>query len=181
MQAILVWSEAKAHVFEMCFARRLTKMNFGMWGALAAYLLTAVSAIAMLRRSANSRIRFLTFVVGLLPLCQTMLMLRDYGLFNIPMVGRAAELVELFVSAMCLSAIHLLNKESRDRRMTDAKLRLVEAEVPNPGSLQEVPPPSWLWEQSTTEPSLPQPTRALARPEIPSAVEGERYSCLTYV
>ena len=38
-------------------------------------------------------------------------------------IGRAAELVELFVSALCLTAIHLLNKESRDRNVTDAKLR----------------------------------------------------------
>jgi hypothetical protein len=156
-------------------------MGFGMWGALTAYLLTAVSAIAMLRRSANGRIRFLTFVVGLLPLCQTMLMLRAYGLFNMPLVGRAAELVELFVSALCLSAIHLLNKESFDRNMTEVKLRLVEAEVPNPRSLQEVPTPSWLWEEATTEPPLQRPVRALARPEVSSVVEGEQYSCLTYV
>jgi hypothetical protein len=156
-------------------------MGFGMWGALTAYLLTAVSAIAMLRRSANGRIRFLTFVVGLLPLCQTMLMLREYGLFTMPMFGRAAELVELFVSALCLSAIHLLNKESRDRKLTDSKLRLVEAEVPCSRSLQEVPAPSWLCDEATTEPSLPPSVWALAKPEVPSVVEGEQYSCLTYV
>jgi hypothetical protein len=181
MQSILVLSEAKARAFEMCFARRITEMSSGMWGALMAYLLTALSAIAMLRRSANGRIRFLTFVVGLLPLCQTMLMLREYGVFTLPAVGRAAELVELFVSALCLSAIHLLNKESFDRKLTDAKLRLVEAEVPNPRSLHEVPAPCWLSEEVITEPSLPRPIRALAKPEVPSVVEGEQYSCLTYV
>ena len=68
-----------------------------------------------------------------------------------------------------------------DRKLTDAKLRLVEAEVPNPRSLHEVPAPSWLSEEVITEPSLPRPIRALAKPEVPSVVEGEQYSCLTYV
>ena len=54
----------------------------------------------------------------------------------VAVIGSAAELVELFVSALCLTAIHLLNKENRDRNVTDARLRLVEAAVPPP------PPPA---------------------------------------
>jgi hypothetical protein len=97
-----------------------------------AYLLTAVCAIQMLRRPASTRIRFVTSVVGLLPLCHAVLLLLDHGVPAETVIGRAAELVELFVSALCLTAIHLLNKVSRDRNVTDAKLRLVEAAVPPP-------------------------------------------------
>jgi len=107
-------------------------MSFGIFGALVAYLLTAVCAIQMLRRPASTRIRFLTCVVGLLPLFHAVLLLLDHGVPAETVIGRAAELVELFVSSLCLTAIHLLNKESRDRNVTDAKLRLVEAAVPPP-------------------------------------------------
>jgi hypothetical protein len=41
-------------------------------------------------------------------------------------VGDIAEVLELLVSALCLTAIHLLNKENGDRRNTDARLRVAE-------------------------------------------------------
>jgi len=129
-------------------------MSIGLLGALTAYLLTTVGAILMLRRSANGHIRFLILVIGLLPLCQTILMLREHGLWTAPVVGQAAEMVELLVSALCLAAVHLLNKESSEKKLTNAKLRLVEAEVPVSQMLNDVPPPSWLWENA-------QPTSAL--------------------
>jgi hypothetical protein len=37
-----------------------------------------------------------------------------------------AESLELLIGALCLTAIHLLNKENGDRRNTDARLRIVE-------------------------------------------------------
>ena len=122
-------------------------MSFGIWGALVAYLLTAVCAIQMLRRPASTRVRFLTCVVGLLPLCHSVLLLRDHGVAAVTVIGSAAELVELFVSALCLTAIHLLNKENRDRNVTDARLRLVEAAVPPPPprvNAGQVVAPMWL-------------------------------------
>jgi hypothetical protein len=114
---------------------------------MVAYLLTVECAVQMLRRPASTRIRFLTCVVGLLPLCHSVLLLWDYGVAAVTVIGRAAELVELFVSALCLTAIHLLNKENRDRNVTEAKLRLVDAAVPPPHSrvnAEEVPSPMWL-------------------------------------
>jgi hypothetical protein len=43
------------------------------------------------------------------------------------MAGKAAELLELPASALCLAALYLLNKENTDRRNTDSRLRVAEA------------------------------------------------------
>jgi hypothetical protein len=42
-------------------------------------------------------------------------------------VGQVAEELELLVSALCLTAIHLLNEENHDRKSTDKRLRVAEA------------------------------------------------------
>ena len=101
-------------------------MTPAFFATLTAYGVTTFSALVLLRRGANPRLRFLTFVIGLLPLCQIIVLLQNKGIWINPALGTAAETIELMIGAMCLAAVHYLNKERQDRDRTDAKLRLAE-------------------------------------------------------
>ena len=101
--------------------------------ALFAYVITMISALVVAKRSTNWRIRLLAFTVGLLPLCQAVILMSANHIWLNEQAGRTAESFELLVCALCLTAIHLLNKENRDRRDTDARLRVAES-TPQPGS-----------------------------------------------
>jgi hypothetical protein len=102
------------------------KMSFAASSALFAYLLTVVSAIVVSKRSSNSRIRLLALTVGLLPLCQSLVLLGRHQILG-PEVAETVESLELLVGALSLGAIHFLNKENADRRNTDKRLRVAEA------------------------------------------------------
>ena len=115
-------------------------MSSGTLGALAAYIVTTVCALLVLRRARSGWMRFLTAVVGLLPLCQTVLILRDGARWNVSAAGRNAEYLELLVSALCLAAIHFLNK----RNAEPIEVPVVVGTIRDPGGLQDVPPPGWL-------------------------------------
>ena len=101
--------------------------------ALFAYVITMISALVVAKRSTNWRIRLSAFTVGLLPLCQAVVLMSANHVWLNEQAGRTAQSLELLVCALCLTAIHLLNKENRDRRDTDARLRVAEA-TPQPGS-----------------------------------------------
>lgn len=109
-------------------------MTPAFFATLIAYGATSFSALILLRRSTNRRLRFLTFVIALLPLCQIIGLLQNKGIWISPSLGAAAETVELMIGAMCLTAVHYLNEERRDRNRTDAKLRLAETAFSNVGS-----------------------------------------------
>jgi len=83
-------------------------------------------------RSANWRIRFLCFAIGLAPLCQSIILLGSQHVWITENIGHTAEALQLSDSALCLAALHLLNKENRDRKGTDTRLRIAEA--PNAGN-----------------------------------------------
>jgi hypothetical protein len=102
-------------------------MPFASSASVFAYLITTVCAIALMRRSSNRLIRFLSFSIGLPPLCQTVIILGSHGMWITPVIGHAAELLELPASALSLAALYLLNKENSDRRNTDSRLRVAEA------------------------------------------------------
>jgi hypothetical protein len=78
-------------------------------------------------RSANWRIRFLAFAIGLAPLCQSIILLGNQHIWVTPNIGHTAESLELSDSALCLAALHLLNKENRSRKGADTRLRIAEA------------------------------------------------------
>jgi len=101
--------------------------------ALFAYVITMVCALVVANRSTNWRIRLLAFTVGMLPLCQAVVLLASNHIWLSEQVGRTAQSLELLVCALCLTAIHLLNKENRDRKDTDARLRVAES-APQPRS-----------------------------------------------
>lgn len=119
-------------------------MTIGIWGAFVAYLVTAGCGFLLMRRTANGRLRFLMAVVSVMPLVQAALLFGHQLAAGASAADHALELVELFVSALCLSAMHILNRESRERRIVTAKLRLAEAERPMGVFVSGVPGNVWL-------------------------------------
>jgi hypothetical protein len=111
--------------------------------AVFAYLITTACAILLMRRSSNWRIRFLSFSIGLPPLCQSVILLGSHHMWITPMVGQAAEFLELPASAMCLTAVYLLNKENSNRKSTESRLRVAEGGPgPTSSSLRESESPT---------------------------------------
>lgn len=107
--------------------------------AVFAYLVTTACAILLMKRSSNWRIRLLAFSIGLPPLCQSVILLGNHQVWITPLIGKAAELLELPVSALCLTAVYLLNKENASRKSTDARLRIAESS-PTPRSADQPVP-----------------------------------------
>jgi len=101
-------------------------MSLSMGSALLAYLLSIFCSLALAKRSSNWRIRLLALTIGLLPLCQAVILLGRHNIWLTTEVAEVAESLELLVGALSLTAIHLLNKENGDRRNTDVLLRVAE-------------------------------------------------------
>jgi hypothetical protein len=102
-------------------------MSFSVGSSLFAFVLSVFCSLLVAKRSSNRRIRLLAFTVGLLPLCQAVVLLGRHHIWLTIQVAETAESLELLVGALSLAAIHLLNKENGDRRSTDARLRVAEA------------------------------------------------------
>ena len=101
-------------------------MSLSMGSALLAYLLSVFCSLILARRSSNWRIRLLALTIGMLPLCQAVILLGRHRVWLSTEVAEVAESLELLVGALSLTAIHLLNKENGDRRNTDVLLRVTE-------------------------------------------------------
>ena len=102
-------------------------MSLSLDTALLAYLLSVICSLVLSKRSSNWRIRLLALTVGLLPLCQTVILLGRHKIWLSTEVAEIAESLELLVGALSLTAIHLLNKENGDRREADMRLRVAES------------------------------------------------------
>jgi hypothetical protein len=89
--------------------------------AIFAYLVATACAVVIMMQSANWRIRFLAFAIGLAPLCQSIILLGNRHIWVTPNIGHTAESLELSDSALCLAALHLLNKENRSRKGADTR------------------------------------------------------------
>jgi hypothetical protein len=120
------------------------RMSLGLNCAVFAYLITAGCAIILLRGSSNWRIKFLAFVVGLLPLCHAAILLSNNGVLVAKVVSRISEPVELTISALCLTAVYLLSKENRERRQVEVRLRLAEAQASRNGLSPAKDAMAWL-------------------------------------
>jgi hypothetical protein len=105
-------------------------MSFSIGSALFAYVATMLTSIIVAKRSSNWRIRLLALTVGLLPLCQSVVLLGTHGIWLTSEVAQTAQMLELLVSALCLTSVHLLNRENVDRRSTQARLRVAEGVMP---------------------------------------------------
>lgn len=94
---------------------------------LFVYLATALSALLLLPRSANWRLRLVVGTIGMQALAQAMGEMKVNHPFWQSRLGTLAGSVELLGGAFALTAIYLLKKENRERKSTDARLRLSEA------------------------------------------------------
>jgi hypothetical protein len=101
-------------------------MPFSVASSLFAHLMTFTCAWVVGRRSSHWTIRLLACTIALLPLCQAVILLVDAKIWNSPDLRESAQSMELLVSALCLTAVHLLNKENAHRKNTDARLRVAE-------------------------------------------------------
>src|SRR3978361_414294 len=97
-------------------------MSLSVGSALFAFVLSIICSLVVAKRSSNRRIRLLAFTVGLMPFCQAVVLLGRHQIWLTIPVAETAESLELLVGALCLAAIHLLNKENGDRRSTDRGL-----------------------------------------------------------
>ena len=102
-------------------------MSLPTLAALVAYSITGIAALSLIRRASNRRIRFLAISIGLLPLCEAVSILRANGWLPGAPVLHSIEMVQLAASAFALAAVHFLNRENRDRRNADMRLRLAES------------------------------------------------------
>lgn len=93
-------------------------MTSAIVASVTAYLLMGVCAVWLLRKQGgNRRLRGVIVLVGLMPVVEGIGLLKEKSL------------ADLVVGGMCLGAFYLLDEESRDRKRTDMRLRLVEQET----------------------------------------------------
>jgi len=97
----------------------MVHMSVSAWSALVACVLTIAGSILLGMRASNWRIRLLSCSFGWLPLCQAVVLL-DRNMSDI------AAILELLASALCLTAVHLLNVENRERKSADTRLHAFE-------------------------------------------------------
>lgn len=108
----------------------MTPLSPAIISSVLAYVITSICAVVIMRRRFTSkRLLWLTIVIGAMPLLQAMAILNQRGIHVFEIGNQIPDFVDLFVSLLCLWAVHLINVESRDRTRTDVKLRLVESEV----------------------------------------------------
>jgi hypothetical protein len=103
------------------------------------YLATALSALLLLPKSANWRLRLAIGTIGMQALAQSVSQMRINHPFWQSRLGTVAGTVELFGGALALTTIYLLKRENVARKSTDARLRLSES---NERPLHAPPPPS---------------------------------------
>ena len=137
-------------------------MSFSAWSALIAYVVTIACSTMLTRRASNWRIRLLGYTVGLLPLCRSVVLLGRNKVWINTAVTDIAEMLELLASALCLTAVHLLIVENRDRKSTDTRLRVFEADTGQESRLQEAVPSTWFCHSST--PATSERRRKLSLP-----------------
>lgn len=94
---------------------------------LFVYLTTALSALLLLPRCANWRLRLIVGTIGMQALAQSVTELKLNHPFWQSRLGSLAGVIEMFGGALALTAIYLLRRENRERKSTDARLRLSEA------------------------------------------------------
>jgi hypothetical protein len=109
------------------FREGVLHLTISTLAALTAYSITALSALVLIRRASNRRIRFLGVSIGLLPLCEVVSILRAQDLLPGDPAPHSLEMVQLAASAFALTTVHFLNRENRDRRNADMQLRLAES------------------------------------------------------
>jgi hypothetical protein len=109
--------------------------------------LCSLAAAAMLMTRVPWRTGFLCLMVGLMPLTHVVILLRDRLGMPMTVPRPVADMGELIVSGLFLIAVLILRIDNAERVSTAVRLRLVEAELPDPAAPfpgQQVQPQSRL-------------------------------------
>ena len=93
---------------------------------ILASLLVTGSALLLIKRGANRRLKLLALTVGLMSLTQIVVLLQATRHSR----SRIVEAYQLLVASLSLTAVYLLGLEIRDRRRADRQLRLLEQDLP---------------------------------------------------
>ncbi len=93
---------------------------------ILASLLVTGSALLLIKRGANRRLKLLALTVGLMSLTQIVVLLQATRHSR----SRIVEAYQLLVATLSLTAVYLLGLEIRDRRRADRQLRLLEQDLP---------------------------------------------------
>ena len=110
-------------------------MSISGSAALVAFVLTLACSLVLAKRSSNWRIRLLVYAISLLPLSQCVVLLARNKVWITKEAGGIAEVLELFVSALCLATIQLLDWERSHHGKVDPRLRLIDASAHAPGQV----------------------------------------------
>jgi hypothetical protein len=146
--------------------------------AIFAYLVATGCAIVMMMRAANWRIRFLSFAIGLAPVCQSIILLGSQHMWITPDVGRTAETLQLSDSALCLAALHLLNRENLDRKGTNSRLRVAEAPTALNGWIVTGGEPSVVYQEKPAALEVERRLPALAPEQLQASMKNTKSELL---
>jgi hypothetical protein len=115
--------------------------------------LCSLAAAIILMTRVPWRTGFLCLMVGLMPLTQVVVLLRDRLGVPVTVPRFVADTGELIVSGLFLIAVLILRIDNAERVSTAVRLRLVEAELPDPADPfpgQQVLPQSRLRQLQST-------------------------------
>lgn len=109
--------------------------------AVFATLIASLGTSILVFRAANRRIQLLAVSVGLLSLCQAVL-LADKAFQNVEPGSASSEgLLSLSAGALSLAVVHLLNRENKDRHNVDTRIRCYEPDpAADPAAVKPDPP-----------------------------------------
>lgn len=101
-------------------------MNFVQASVTLASAATVYGAASLVLRAATTRIRLLALSVSLLTLCQIGSISSRLSGWSSKDLIRSLDILELTAGALSLAVIHLLNRENRERRQIEERLRVLE-------------------------------------------------------
>lgn len=101
-------------------------MNFVQATVTLASAATVCGAAGLVLKAANKRIRLLALSVSLLTICQLASISSRFSGWSSQDLIRALDILELTAGALSLAVIHLLNRENRERRQIEERLRVLE-------------------------------------------------------
>lgn len=96
--------------------------------SIFATLVASLGTTVLVFRAANRRIQLLALSVGLLTLCQTVLLADKALQHGEPSQPASEGILRLSAGALSLAVVHLLNRENKDRRNVDTRIRCYEPE-----------------------------------------------------
>jgi hypothetical protein len=146
--------------------------------AVFAYLIATGCAIVVMMRAANWRIRLLSFAIGMAPLCQSIILLGTQHIWITPNISHTAESLQLSDSALCLAALHLLNRENRDRKGSNSRLRVAEEHTAGNGWIVTGGEPKVAYQEKPAALEMERRLPALAPEQLQASMQNTRTELL---